>query len=88
MEIIIGIIKGSIIAIALIYSLSRVWVMPESQRQRCVKAVHAWHIERIHKIDNLAVDGTIKSEMIEFSQIKETEQLEQVCGVKNAEELY
>jgi len=82
MEIIIGIIKGSIITVALVLFANRIMALPESQRQKCVEAVHTWHIERIHKVDKLEVDGKIKDEMIEFSYIKEQEQLEQVCGVK------
>lgn len=80
-----GIIKASLI-IASIVLLSRIRMLPESERERCVKAVHQWHIERIHKIDNLAVDGKIKSEMVEFSETKEIEQLENICGVKNGKE--
>lgn len=75
-------IKVILVIVAIIVSINRIWVLPESQRERCTKSVHSWHIERIHKIDKLQVDGKIKREMVEFSYIKEVEQLENVCGVK------
>lgn len=76
-----GAVKVGLVIASIVF-LSRIRVLPESERIRCAKAIHQWHIERIHKIDNLAVDGKIKSEMIKFSQAKKTEQLEQICGVK------
>lgn len=79
----IGMIKAVLVTVAIIVSINRIWVLPESQRERCIKAVHSRHIARIHKIDNLAVDGKIKSEMVEFSYIKEAEELESVCGVSD-----
>ena len=77
------IVGSSIAIIATIVLLGKIWVLPESQQDRCIESVHSWHIERVRKVDELELDVKIKNEMIKSSFIQEENDLEKVCGVND-----
>lgn len=55
------------------------WVLPETQKARCLEAMHGFHLDRVESIKAMMLPTQIESELIEYSKQTEADQGDQYC---------